>query len=223
MTETRKAGRPIGAKNKHPQVLRIDIKLPDAKGAKPMQQMTITELGKQIEKSHNALDRLEGCISALQQVTEISGSLPDIVRVVDSLKSTKQNHLDEYKKRIDFKKKFEKVCFDVNIKYSTNPQNIAEMLEYEERVIKERRLKYTSVGISSEKAAEMIPDFDPTARLAEIENCRAIADAWRKFSETGLPEHLPENAPEMLELFGSYEEFTPRSGGVVGRAVSVFD
>ena len=186
-----------------------------------MQQMTINELGKQIEKSHNALERLEGCISALKQVAEISDSMPDIVRVADSLKSTKQAYLDEYQKRISFKKKFEKVCFDVNIKYSTKPQNIAEMLEYEERVIKERRLKYTSVGISPKKAEEMIPDFDPSERLAEIEKRRVIHDAWKRFSETGLEADLPENAPEMLELFGSYQEYVHR--GVVGRPISVME
>lgn len=149
--------------------------------------------------------------------------MPDLKRVVDSLKHSKQSYLDEYQKRISFKKKFEKVCFDVAIKYSTNPQNIAEMLEYEQKLIKERRLKYTSVGISSEKAEEMIPDFDPSERLASIEKRRVIHDAWRKFATTGLEADLPENAAEMLELFGSYEEYSPRSGGVVGRAVSVFD
>ena len=214
-TETRKAGRPLGAKNKHPQVLRIDIKLPDAKGTKPMQQMTINELGKQIEKSHNALVKLEGCISALKQVAEISDSMPDIVRVVDSLKHSKQAYLTEWQKRTTFKKPYGKVIFDVNIKYSTNPQNIAAMLEYEERVIKERRLKYTSVGISSEKAEEMIPDFNPAERLAEIDKRRAIHDAWKRFSETGLDADLPQDAPEMLEAFGSY--------GVVGRPISVME
>jgi hypothetical protein len=209
-----------GSLNKQLHNLTINVKL-DVKGEKPMNEMTINELGKQIEKSHIALGRLEGCISALKQVAEISDSMPDIVRVVDSLKSTKQNHLDEYKKRVDFKKQYEKVCFDVSIKYQTNPKNIEAMLEYEERVVEELRLKYISVGISSEKAAEMIPDFDPSERLAKIEENRAIAAEWRKFSETGLPADLPENAPEMLEAFGVYEEFTPR--GVFGRQISVME
>ena len=211
-----------GALNKHIGNLTIHIKL-DSKGSKAMNKMTIRELGKNIERSQHAQDRLEGCVSALRQVAEIGDSMPDIVRVVDSLKNTKQAYIDEYQKRISFKKKFEKVCFDVNIKYSTKPQNIAEMLEYEERVIKERRLKYTSVGISSEKAAEMIPDFDPSERLAEIEKRRVIHDAWKMFSETGLEADLPENADEMIAAFGVYEEYVPRSGGVVGRPSSVFD
>ena len=188
-----------------------------------MQRMNITEIGKCIERTHNGLVKLEECVSALSNVLEISEAMPDLKRVVDSLKHSKQSYLDEYQKRISFKKKFEKVCFDVAIKYSTNPQNIAEMLEYEQKLIKERRLKYTSVGISSEKAEEMIPDFDPSERLASIEKRRVIHDAWRKFATTGLEADLPENAAEMLELFGSYEEYSPRSGGVVGRAVSVFD
>lgn len=221
MTETRKAGRPLGAKNKHPQVLRIEIKLPDAKGEKPMNKMTINELGKQIEKSHNALERLEGCVSALRQVAEISDSVPDIVRVLDSLKNTKQAYIDEYQKRISFKKKFEKVCFDVNIKFASNPQNIAAMLERGKQDVLDRRIKFQQAGMSEADSINFVPDFDATERLAEIEKRRVIHDAWRKFSETGLEADLPENAPEMLELFGSYQEYVYR--GVVGRAVSVFD
>ncbi|UOG93659.1 MAG: hypothetical protein L3K52_08005 [Candidatus Thiothrix sulfatifontis] len=223
MTETRKAGRPLGAKNKHPQFLRIDIKLPDAKGTKPMQQMTINELGKQIEKSHNALVKLEGCISALKQVAEISDSMPDIVRVVDSLKHSKQSYLDEYQKRIAFKKKFEKVCFDVAIKFASKPENIALMLERGKQDVLDRRIKFQQAGMSEADSVAFVPDFDATERLAEIEKRRAIHDAWRKFSETGLPEHLPENAVEMLELFGSYQEYVPRGCSVVGRPISAME
>ncbi|MDQ5770980.1 hypothetical protein [Thiothrix subterranea] len=221
MTETRKAGRPLGAKNKHPQVLRIDIKLTDTKGTKPMQQMTISELGKHIETSHNALVKLEGCISALTSVAEIQDSLPDIQRVLDSLKSTKQNHLDEYKKRVDFKKPYEKVCFDVAIKFASNPQNIALMLERGKQDVLDRRIKFQQAGMSEADSVAFVPDFDATERLAEIEKRRVIADSWKRFAATGLEADLPENAAEMLEAFGSYQEYVP--SGVFGRPISVME
>lgn len=212
--------RPKGARNKHPSTLTIQIQL-NTKGDKKMENMTINELGKHIERSHNALVKLEECVSALSNVLEISEAMPDLKRVVDSLKYSKQGYLDEWKKRTDFKKQYDKVIFDVTMKYSAKPENIAAILENEQQSVKQRREKFQQAGMSSADSIAFVPDFDPTARLAEIEKRHAIADGWKKFAATGLEADLPENAAEMLDAFGVYEEFTPR--GVVGRPTSVFD
>jgi hypothetical protein len=184
-----------------------------------MKEMTIKQLGQSIEQAHNSLGKLTGCVSALSGVVEIKDSMPDLQRVADSLKSKKQAHLDELKKRTDFKKPYERVIFEVRMKYTPRPQNIALMLERGEMDVLERRQKYTSVGISSDKALELIPDYDPSAELAKIEESRAIADAWEKLNETGLESDLPANAAEMLEQIGTYEEFAPSNR--VGRSISV--
>jgi hypothetical protein len=209
-----------GSLNKQLHNLTINVKL-DVKGEKPMREMTIKQLGQSIEKAHNSLGKLTGCVTALSSVLEVKDSIPDLERVIDSLKSKKQSYLDEYKKRIDFKKPYERVVFEIRMRHTPKPEVIALMLERGERNVMSIRQKYTAVGISSEKACELIPDFDPSAVMAKAEESRVIADSWNKFDETGLSEHLPENAPEMLEAFGVYEEFTPR--GVVGRSISVME
>jgi hypothetical protein len=93
------------------------------------------------------------------------------------------------------------------------------MLERGERDVLERRAKYTAVGVPPDTACELIPDFDISAVMARAEESRAIADAWEKFNETGLLEHLPEDAAELLEQIGVYEKFEPSNR--VGRSISV--
>jgi uncharacterized phage infection (PIP) family protein YhgE len=211
--------RPLGAKNKHPATLTIQINLTDEGKRTAMKKMTIKQLGQSIEQAHNALGKLTGCVTALSSVLEVKDSIPDLERVANSLKNKKQSYLDELKKRTDYKKPYERVIFEVRMKYTPKPQNIAMMLERGERDVLERRQKYTSVGISSDKALELIPDYDPSAELAKIEESRAIADAWEKLNETGLESDLPANAAEMLEQIGTYEEFAPSNR--VGRSISV--
>jgi hypothetical protein len=58
--------------------------------------------------------------------------------------------------------------------------------------------------MSTADSIAFVPDYDPSAVVAEFEARRAIGDGWRKFAESGLEADLPDNAPELLEELGGY-------------------
>lgn len=127
---------------------------------------------------------------------------------VDALIESKERELEslilDISDRKERLKRFQKVTFEMMVKFTPKQSGVNSVIEHGQRDVEARRKKFTDAGMSSEDAAKFVPDFDAAAQLAKVEECRAIGDAWRKFSESGLESDLPNNAHELLEEIGDY-------------------
>ena len=206
MTETRKAGRPLGAKNKHPQVLRIEIKLPDAKGFKSMTNLTINQVGAKLYHARDSLEKVTKCKKMLSEIAETKDSVAGFDSVVETYKNSSEKLSAELKERQALVDRFLKVCIDGNREWTKEANNVrGDAANGQGKIIKKREL-LIEAGVSESDAITFLPDFDGSKLIAKAEAIEAKRDQWLKFQSTGLQADLPSDAEEVLPFFGQYGE-----------------
>lgn len=204
MTETRKAGRPIGAKNKHPQILRIDINLADTRGLKNMTDLTINQVGAKLYQARDSLEKVTKCKKMLSEIAETKDSVAGFDSVIETFKDASEKLAAELAERKALVDRFLKVCIDGNREWTKEASYLrGDATGGQGKIIKKREL-LIEAGISEEETLKLLPDFDGSELIAKAEAIEAKRDQWLKFQSTGLQADLPSDAEEVLPFFGQY-------------------
>jgi hypothetical protein len=206
MTKTKKAGRPIGARNKHPSSLRFEIKLPDNKGENKMDKMTINEIKTKIYQARDSADKVTKCRNVLFYINETLDTVAGFDSVIQKFKETDEKLTAELAQREALLNRYLKVCIDGQRTWTIEANRLRnDAATGQERVIQKRE-KLIESDVTPEEAVIYVPDFDGTETIKKAEGIEAKRDAWLRFQSTGLQADLPADAEEVLPFFGQYGE-----------------
>ena len=204
------SGRPKGALNKKPNVIKLSIELNNPKWINEMSKQTIAQLRQRKSEVGNSLAVTVKCLELMWGLrTDSGGELSLGVQQLTELKTRLTKSSEELAAEIGEREHcfkplalahFEYAGFQLPAKIKAAKLRIING----ESAIAGKRAALVKGGFTEAEASGMLTDYDATADLAEIADLESIAEQWRLFAEFGLAEYLPSNALEKLLVHQRY-------------------